>query len=102
MCGEKHKISRFRSWANALDSRSFGYFDFAQYKQAQGKQCRRNQGRPLAATFGGREKKELLVAVTASAKSGSDICFNSDTNLAVWNSKAGSFVFCFRIGSGDI
>jgi len=52
--------------------------------------------------YPGREKKERLVAVTAWAKSDRDICLNSAKNLAVWNIKAGSFVFCFRIGSGDI
>ena len=54
-----------------------------------------------AARMAGKLKKVLLVAVTAWANSGRGICFSSAKKLAVWIIRAGSLVFCFRIGSGD-
>jgi len=50
----------------------------------------------------GRPKKVLLAAVMAWANSGRGICFSSATKPAVWIIRAGSLVFCLRIGSGDM
>jgi len=50
----------------------------------------------------GRLKKAFEVAVTAAANSSRGIFLRSAKNLAVWVIRAGSFIFCFRIGSGDI
>ena len=47
-------------------------------------------------------KKDLDVAVTASAKSGRSMPLRAARNFAVWTIRAGSFILCFRIGSGDI
>jgi len=44
----------------------------------------------------------LLVAVTARAKSIGSISFSSAKKRAVWTIRAGSFIFCFRIGAGDM
>lgn len=56
----------------------------------------------LGTVVGGKLKKVLVVVVTAFAKSARGICFNLARQRAVWMRRAGSFIFCLRIGSGDI
>ena len=52
--------------------------------------------------FLGRLKKFCDVLVICSANSSIGICFSSAMNSAVWVIKAGSLVFLFLTGTGDI